>query len=49
MFIVSIIVDPSWLDQVIIALRRGVKNRILKDLWFSQQGHDTKEGADLEK
>ena len=49
MFIVSFIVDPSWLDQVMIALRRGGKNRILKDLGFSQQGHDTKEGADLEK
>ena len=49
MFIVSFMVDPFWLDQVILALRRSVKNRIVKDLRFSQQGHDTKEGADLEK
>ena len=49
MFIVSFLVDPSWLDQVTITLRRNVKNRIVKDLELSQQGHDTKEGADLEK
>lgn len=49
MFIVSFLDDPSWLDQVTVTLRRNVKTRIVKDLEWPQQGHDTKEGADPEK
>lgn len=49
MFIVSFMVEPSWLYQVTTALRRNVKNKIVKDLGLSQQGHDTKEGTDMEK
>lgn len=30
-----------------IALRRNVKNKIVKDLGLSQQGLDTREGVDL--
>lgn len=48
MFIVSFMVETSRRDEVTIALRRNVENKIVKDLRLSQQDHD-KDGVDLKK